>query len=95
MNIGETIKHLRKYYGLSQETLAERMELSRSRLSYIESGRVNPTIQNIKTLGDILGLSLEKIHWISENMNKPNELTALLETITAIYKPSHRRQSAD
>ncbi len=53
--VGDRIKRRRKATGLTQEALAERIELSKNHLSNIERGRYLPTIQTMLLICDVLG----------------------------------------
>ncbi len=53
--VGDRIKRRRKAMGLTQEALAERIELSKNHLSNIERGRYLPTIQTMLLICEVLG----------------------------------------
>lgn len=59
MNIGEKIKHLRLRHQLTQEELADRLELSKSFISQIERNRTSPSIQTLEEITQTFGLSLK------------------------------------
>lgn len=52
LELGNTIKNLRKERGLSQEKLSEEVEISRATLSKLENGKIANV--SIVTLNDIL-----------------------------------------
>ncbi|MDE5939481.1 MAG: helix-turn-helix transcriptional regulator [Lachnospiraceae bacterium] len=55
------LRQLRKSAGLSQEQLAEALDISRQAVSKWESGVSNPDIQNIIQLGKLYGISTDAI----------------------------------
>lgn len=58
---GETVRHLRKQAGLSQEALAELANLSADFLGFIERGENVPTLTTILQLARALGVQPSKI----------------------------------
>lgn len=54
--LGEYIKRIRKNKGITQETLAVRIGVTRSYISLIESGRKIPAIATLYKLSNILGV---------------------------------------
>ncbi|MFC0604578.1 XRE family transcriptional regulator [Winogradskyella pulchriflava] len=60
MNIvAKNIRHLRKLKGLTQETLAESLKVSRSRIGSYEEGRSAPTIEFLIQLSDFFRLPID------------------------------------
>nr|WP_326126166.1 helix-turn-helix transcriptional regulator [uncultured Oscillibacter sp.] len=59
MNIADTIRQSREARGLTQEDLAERLEVSRQAVSKWEVGASVPTPENLKTLSEILEVAFE------------------------------------
>lgn len=51
---GETIRRLRRAAGLSQEELAERLDVSRQSVSLWEQGNTQPTLENLRSMTEIL-----------------------------------------
>lgn len=56
--IGRTIRTIREKRGLSQEQLAEKMNISRSTISKIENGKFNFSIDYLLKFGDYLDFSV-------------------------------------
>lgn len=54
MNIGNAIKQVRIYYGLSQVELSSKTGISQTSISQIESGVKNPSKRSIKAICDAL-----------------------------------------
>lgn len=66
MEIGESIKNMRKNKKINQKTLAEKAEISCSYLCDIEKGRTNPSVKTMLRLFKELGVEIE----IDEIVNK-------------------------
>lgn len=60
-NIGQLVRQTRKGLGLTLESLAERSGVSRSMLSAIERGTVNPTFSIVWSLTQALGIDLASL----------------------------------
>ncbi|MCL2285574.1 MAG: helix-turn-helix domain-containing protein [Firmicutes bacterium] len=63
-NVGEIIKNLRKSLNISQEELASRLYMDRSKLSRIESGESSITVIEFLTAFSVLGFPTEDF-WIA------------------------------
>lgn len=59
--LGEKIWRLREEKGLSQEALAERLEVSRQTVSNWENDRATPDAYKLKQLCEVLGVSADKL----------------------------------
>ena len=58
--IGENIKKYRQQLGLSQDTLSKKADLAFHTIAKIEAGATpNPTIDTVKKIADVLGVSLD------------------------------------
>lgn len=60
-NIGKTVKQQRELHKLSQQSLADKLNLSRSAVSAIETGTRNLTALELTKLADIFQLSLDEL----------------------------------
>ncbi len=60
MKIGKKIKNLRCQYGLTQEELADRAELSKGFISQIEHDTTSPSIATLVDILQCLGTNLEE-----------------------------------
>ena len=82
--LGARIKELRKHRGLTQDQLAERVDLATRYISLIEVGRSSPSLEAIENIARILGVELKTLfdfkHLDPEAL-KPKELEKLFETI--------------
>lgn len=61
MNINEKISLLRKKEGLSQEGLAEKLNITRQTVSNWESGQTTPDISQAKAISQIFKISLDDL----------------------------------
>lgn len=57
--IGKKIKILRKTRGLTQQQLADKLNVRRSTISNWEIARRSPSIHDLEKLGEVLGVTLE------------------------------------
>jgi transcriptional regulator with XRE-family HTH domain len=57
--IGKKIKILRKTRGLTQEQLAEKLNIKRATISNYEIGRRSPHIKELEAIAEALGVNLE------------------------------------
>jgi len=55
---GRRISELRKQKGITQESLAESIDVHRTYIGFIEQGKRNPTIDNIRRIAEALDVSL-------------------------------------
>lgn len=58
MEIGQKIKNLRVQYGLTQEELADRCELTKGFISQLENDLTSPSIQTLVDVLTVLGTNL-------------------------------------
>ena len=58
IEIGHSIREIREKRGLSQEQLAEKMNISRSTISKIESGKFNCSIDYLSKFAISLGFNI-------------------------------------
>lgn len=59
MNLTEKLIYLRKKQGLTQVELAEKLDVSRQAVSKWESDMTVPSIDNLKILGKLYGVSMD------------------------------------
>jgi y4mF family transcriptional regulator len=56
--IGNTIKERRKILGITQAHLAELAEVNINTVIRIENGKINPTVNVVNSIADVLGMEL-------------------------------------
>lgn len=59
IKFGETIRHIRKQHGYSQEYFAQLSELDRSYIGSVERGERNISLVNIEKIANALEVSLD------------------------------------
>lgn len=82
--LGARIKELRKRKGLTQEQLAERVDLATRYVSLIEVGRSSPSLETIENIATTLDVELKDLfdymHLDPERVS-PDQLKNSLEEI--------------
>lgn len=78
--IGKRIKFRREAAGLSQEQLAERLELSKNHISSIECGKSMVTTKGLLALCDVLG-STPNYYLIGELSPEADSITSLIRLL--------------
>lgn len=73
-NIGKKIKEARQFMGLTQEELAEKVDMDSKHLSKIENGLHLPSYNTLKKLADFLNFNLDNSEIISNNKNTNRSL---------------------
>lgn len=68
MFLPDNLKYLRNRHGLSQQALADRLELGRSTLAEYERGKTQPAIDSLVRLSEIFQVSLDDL--IRKNLQK-------------------------
>ncbi len=69
MTLGEKLKQARRQSGLSQEQLAEKLNVSRSAVAKWETDKGMPDIENIKAIAQLLDVSIDYLLTEEEKMN--------------------------
>lgn len=67
--IGSLIAELRKKQGLTQQQLADKLNLSNKTISKWESGSGSPDISNLSVLAEALGISVDEL--LKGEVSKP------------------------
>lgn len=57
-NFGKQVKNLRLKSGLSQEALAEKLNIHRTYMSFIERGKRNPSLLILFKISRVFGIKL-------------------------------------
>jgi len=68
--LGEAVRQLRREAGMSQRDLAQRVGISASWISRIESGQYDPSWGNMRRVAEGLGISLETLSEIAEDFEE-------------------------
>lgn len=83
MNIGEQIKSLRKYYGLTQKDLGKLSYTSESTIKQYESGKRQPRLEQLQKIASVFGGTIEDIFEFDQpNLCcDPNKITTKANTL--------------
>ena len=84
MDFNNRLYELRKQKGLSQEELANRVNVSRQTISKWEVGDSTPDMEKLIALSDLFGISLDELvsgksPQPAENVQKKSEVAQILE----------------
>ena len=85
MSLGERIHHLRKARGLSQEQLADSLNVSRQAISKWETDQSSPEIENILALSRVFSVSTDEL--LGSDIAK-NNATSSLQSDLGKERPS-------
>ena len=69
MRFSENLKHIRKEHHLSQEELAELLDVSRQAVSKWEQGQGYPEVEKLLLLSSKLNISLDELMGVERNGN--------------------------
>lgn len=86
MNLSEKIFELRKAHGMSQEQLAEKMNVSRQSISKWESGESLPDVDRLPELSRVFSVT-------TDYLLKPSEIDVLTIRTETIEKKQEHMQS--
>ncbi|MFH1381504.1 MAG: helix-turn-helix transcriptional regulator [Chloroflexota bacterium] len=67
------LEELRKKAGMTQEILAERLEVSRQTISSLESGRYNPSILLAFKLARFFNVTIEELFLYEEDISNETQ----------------------
>lgn len=88
-NIGASIKYLRKKHGMTQDILAEKLNISRQAISNWENGKTQPDSDMLYQLSVIFNQSIDEIINNKINENKKKNYYMLIPSITIIISTIH------
>lgn len=86
--LGGRIKEIRKARGITQETVAEQIEMSPQYLSRIEGGHQSPSIEMLAKLSDTLEVDL----WEFFDFAQPETIKELRETLRNVMQGANEQQ---
>ncbi|MCI1957999.1 MAG: helix-turn-helix domain-containing protein [Clostridia bacterium] len=73
-NIGNKIQNARQSKGLSQENLAEELNISVSYIGRIERGERQPSVQTLENIGEVLNIPFPSLIC---NLNKEEQINSM------------------
>jgi len=66
--IGEAIKIIRVFNGMTQKEMADELQMSDSYLSQIESGKRTPTLETISSVSKTLRIPVSSLMFFAEQL---------------------------
>lgn len=72
--IGDNIRAERNRARLSQEGLAEKIDMNEKHLSRIENGFINPRVTTIIAIMETLDIPFESLYMPDKSLSKDNEI---------------------
>ena len=70
MTLGQKIKKIRNKFGLSQEQLAEIINVSRQAINAIETGKYDPSLWLAYDIAQLFNMSIEEVFNFKESERK-------------------------
>ncbi len=67
--LNEALRLIRVFHDLNQKDLADKLEISNSYLSEIESGKKTPTLEVIERYSEVFNMPSSSILFFSENLS--------------------------
>jgi transcriptional regulator with XRE-family HTH domain len=68
--LNEALRLMRVFHDLAQKELAEKLRISKSYLSEIESGKKTPTLDLLNRYSQVFDIPVSSIMFFSENLNQ-------------------------
>lgn len=62
MSVGKNIRYFRNRKGISQEVLGEKVGLSKSQISQIETGAKSTSVERLSKIADVLGINVSDLY---------------------------------
>ena len=90
MKFGDNLQNLRKLKKMSQEKLAEKVEVSRQSISKWERGESYPTMNNIMTLCEIFHCNINEL--VQENLTDINSLDEEIKMNVVKFKAEKQKK---
>lgn len=86
MDFGRKIQMLRKTHGLSQETLANILNINRNNLSRIETGKSEPNLSIIRDVVKYFNVDAASLIGISDdNVSSKDKIKLILENCNYLF----------
>ncbi len=90
MKLNDKLICLREKAGLSQLTLAERLNVSRQTISKWEGGIVSPTRNNLKAIAEVYGVSMD---WLCDDSDEPYVNPQLTSSPPTVSTETEKKQA--
>lgn len=85
MSVEQSIKNIRTEQGVSQEALAELLDVSRQTVSKWETGQVRPSADNLARLSQALGVPLDAL--VKDDWTPPEPEIQIVEVPVEVPVP--------
>ena len=72
--LSEALRLIRVFHDMKQNELANRLGISKSYLSEIESGKKQPRMDLIERYSSVFGIPSSSILFFAENLDRPSDL---------------------
>ncbi len=79
--LNEALRLVRVFHDLSQKELAEKLGISKSYLSEIESGKKTPTINLLKQYSEVFDVPISSIIFFAEHLDSNVDLEKTIEFV--------------
>ncbi|WP_447969852.1 helix-turn-helix transcriptional regulator [Nitrospira sp. M1] len=80
--LNEALRLIRVFHDLNQKDLADKLGISNSYLSEIESGKKTPTLDVIEKYSEVFNMPSSSILFFSENLNNGEKLEKTKKNIS-------------
>lgn len=92
MSITQNIRKIRAAKGISQETMAEWLQVSRQTISKWENGQAQPSADNLFRLSQVLDVPIDAL--VKDDWTPPEEETSEIQVAEApVEVPIHRSRN--
>jgi transcriptional regulator with XRE-family HTH domain len=81
--LNKALRLLRVYHDMPQVKLAEELEISKSHLSEIESGKKKPTLSLLERYSTFFDVPMSSILFFSENLESDNSTEKLKKIVSS------------
>lgn len=81
--INRALKVVRQFHGLTQTEMASKLEISKSYLSEIESGKKSVTYKILEGYSSIFDIPVSSLVFFSENLEQKNSIPEKFKTTVA------------
>lgn len=76
LTFGEKVRNLREDFDLNQSQLAQKLGMTQRKISYIECGRNEPSIDDIRAICTFFNISSDYMLNLPHNLNFPKKDSA-------------------
>lgn len=81
---GQALKLLRRYQGLNQSALADKLDISRSYVSELESGNRTPSLELLGRYADIFKIPVSSLVFFAEALEDKENISGRLNAAKGV-----------